>query len=819
VLQLALMICTLLAGLAGGVAIGRRLSPRARTEQQLRSLENSLASAGSGTFSTSNDGQQLQISASMARLLGLAEDVSSISLEAWLARVHAEDRAAITVAGREAFDNASPLQLDYRVCLPDGQIRSVRCFASTLRDARQCPFMDGIVLDITALKRMEHAINARDERLRDAQVAADLTVWELDVATQMYTTDAVRSTENRWRYGGVVTGITMKFTREQMASAYHPEDRQRSATNMDRCIAEQIPFAIELRRVAPDGSILWFESCGKPVLDEQGRTVKIRGISQNVTPRRRAEIELRAAEERLARAIRGTNDGLWEVELKTRRLWAAPRVLEMLGMSESASPFGLEDFQPLLPEAHLAVVSSAFAQHIEHQAVFDVEVEAQRADGELRWFRLRAACERDAAGVPLRMAGSVQDITEKKQYQRALLAATEAAAAASQAKSEFLANMSHEIRTPMNGVIGMTHLLLDTTLTPLQIDYASTIRDSAGALLSVINDILDFSKVEAGKLDLEHIDLDVRSTVTDVARLVAVQARAKGLQVTTTLDPALPQALRGDPGRLRQVLVNLCGNAVKFTQRGTIAIDVRLQAREAGSVVIRAAVRDTGMGIPADRLAQLFRPFTQVDSSTTRRFGGTGLGLSISRQLVELMGGECGVESELGSGSTFWFTVRLEIAAALPATTLPTPQARPQSSTDVARILIAEDNLVNQKVARATVERLGYRVDVCNNGHEAVAAWQAGRYRLILMDCQMPLMDGYEATREIRRREQGQTRIPIIALTAHAIKGADAECLAAGMDAHLSKPLERELLEERLRRFLREPSPDETPASTAAIAG
>jgi len=802
----ALMICTLLAVLAGGIAIGRRSSPSVQTQRRLRSLENSLAAAGSGTFNSTSDGRRLSISPSMASLLGFGDTVSEISVEQWLERIHAEDRNAVEAAARQAFRDAVPLQLDYRVCDGAGQVRWVRSFASTLRDERQRACTGGIGLDITTLKRMEIAINARDERLRDAQIAADLTVWELDVATQMYTTDAVRPAENRWRYGGVVTGITMRFTREQMISAYHPEDRAASAVYVDRCISEQVPFAIELRRIAPDGSILWFESCGKPVLDAHGHTSKVRGISQNVTARRRAEIELRTAEERLARAIRGTNDGLWEIELTTARLWVAPRVLQMLAVSQGSTPIGLADLQPLLHETHTSLVRSAFHQHIEHDANFDVEVEA-RCGAELRWFRLRAACERETAGAPLRMAGSIQDITEKKEYQRALLQATAAAAAASQAKSEFLANMSHEIRTPMNGVIGMSELLLDTPLTAPQHEFATTIRDSAAALLTVINDILDFSKIEAGKLDVEQIDLDIRATIADVGRLIAIQTEPKGLQLTTSIDPALPRLLRGDPGRLRQVLVNLCGNAVKFTQQGTVAIDVHLQSREAGSVLIRAEVRDTGIGIPAERLTPLVRPFTQVDSSTTRRFGGTGLGLSIARRLVELMGGECGVVSTLGVGSTFWFTARLELATALSATPPPLAGTRAQSCVG-ARILIAEDNLVNQKVARATLEKLGYRADVCSNGQEAVAAWQTGRYQLILMDCQMPCMDGYEATRAIRRQEPDGARIPIIALTAHAIKGADAECIAAGMDAHLAKPLVRELLDEQLRRFLSAPQQD-----------
>ncbi len=405
---------------------------------------------------------------------------------------------------------------------------------------------------------------------------------------------------------------------------------------------------------------------------------------------------------------------------------------------------------------------------------------------------------------------------------------TQELAEASRAKSQFVANMSHEIRTPMNGVIGMASLLQSTTLSPEQRDYVDTIGSSGRALLRIIDDILDFSKIESGHLALESVDLVPRQLVAEVIRLFAPLAKAKGLDLAATVEDGVAHVLRGDPGRLRQALVNLVGNAVKFTDRGQVTVRVRVESEPPGNQphttsvaavqVIRFAVRDTGIGIPPEAISRLFQPFAQADGSTTRRYGGTGLGLVISKRLVELMGGQLGVMSEPGEGSVFWFTARLErsaltappdpvtgepaLAAPAEASAPSAPAARPRTSR--GKLLVAEDNVVNQKVAARILERLGYDVDVAASGDEAVAAARRQRYDAILMDGQMPHTDGFEATRIIRALE-GTRHTPIIALTASAMRGDRERCLAAGMDDYVPKPVGPEQLEAVLGRWIGPP--------------
>jgi signal transduction histidine kinase/CheY-like chemotaxis protein len=420
--------------------------------------------------------------------------------------------------------------------------------------------------------------------------------------------------------------------------------------------------------------------------------------------------------------------------------------------------------------------------------------------GEIRILKSQGEWHFDKQGTPKSLIGVSYDVTERENTERELLEAREVAISASHAKTEFLSTMSHEIRTPMNGVIGMTNLLMETRLDAEQKEYAETIFQSGKTLLTLINDILDFSKIEAGKMELEAVEFDLQDYIKDLVKPFQYTSSKKGIALELSITP-YPQLIWGDDGRIGQIISNLISNSIKFTQVGGVTVSLSCTPiHEKTHVTL--AVHDTGVGIPDAAKARIFEAFAQAESSTSRHFGGTGLGLSISKRLVDLMRGRIGFESAQSKGTTF--TVELDLRTGRPKTIqspiqIPSSHPRPQIG---GRVLVAEDNPTNQMVIGRMLEKWGCKYHVVANGNEALAALRETEFDLILMDCQMPEMDGYEATRTIRRMDGSQPNLPIIALTANVVQSEQEKCRAAGMVDYVSKPIDQRTLEGVLRRWI-----------------
>ena len=559
---------------------------------------------------------------------------------------------------------------------------------------------------------------------------------------------------------------------------------------------------------------MWYS----PLRDAGGKVIRVLGVAVEISRRIQAEQQLRLSEERWQLALRGNNDGLWDWNARTNEVFFSPRWKQMLGFEDHELDNSNAEWDGRIHPEDLLRVQEELQGHLRRETDFyTTEYRLRAKDGSYLWVLARGQALWDEQGHAVRMVGSHTDITQRKIAEEALQRAKEQAELANCSKSEFLANMSHEIRTPMNGVLGMIDLVLDSELDAEQRDFLRTAKHSAQSLVSLINDILDLSKIEAGKLELIRMPFSIRRGVDEAVRMLVVTARQKGLTLNVDVAADVPDSLRGDPVRLRQILSNLVGNAIKFTDRGSVTVRVMRERQTPAGATIHFLVCDTGIGIPEEQQACIFEPFRQADGSMTRRHEGTGLGLAICTRLVQLMGGRLWVESRLGAGSTFHFTAPFENVREGEEKLAGVPfdpgisrlaASVQSSSARTLRILVAEDNAVNQNLILNLLKKDGHIVELAANGGEALAAIERSEFDLILMDVQMPQMDGFEATAAIRKAEKlTGCHVPIVALTAHAMHGDREHCLKAGMDEYLTKPIDLEKLRAMLRKWAHANSP------------
>jgi len=866
--------------------------------------------------------------------------------------MHPDDRNVF----RDAIDEGARKGIDiieyrYRLKTRQGTWDHLQCYAKIFSDGQSKPTRAlGVSWSVTKEVEASEQLHAAERRMERASRSSFEGHWEWNLALDhMWHSDSFHALL------GYPQGTLIGPAKEVDVPLWHRDDLAQHRDFLQKSVTAGLPYAIEARFRLANGDYRWFLIRGSSELDDSGKPLRVAGSVQDIHQRKLTEDALRQAQRRFERAIHGTQDGLWEIEADRSGAWFSPRCCELLGYAEGEFPTNAEFILSRLHPEDVPAAVDAAQRHFNEQLPFDIEIRLKTKQSEYRWYRARAVAERDSAGKPLRLSGSLQDTTDARAARDELLQATEAAHTANRAKSAFLANVSHEIRTPMNGILGMTSLLIDTELDRTQRDYAETIRASGDSLLRVINDILDFSKIEAGKLDIESLVVDLRANVEDVGAILAFQAVDKQLEMIVHIHPDVPAAVLGDPQRIRQCLLNLIGNSIKFTARGEIVVEVSVAGQGSGGrTVTRFEVRDTGIGISDTTLDNLFQPFTQADSSTTRHYGGTGLGLSIVRRLIELMGGTVGATSVVGQGSTFWFELPFEVvreestesaslppdpidcrvlvtddndtsrrvllgqlaqfgykveaaanaqdalsmlraaaaegrtfdvlltdfqmpdidgamltermnndpqltatravmltsmerqsdlgrSAALglagylakpvrtrelrsclqlalsktaiewrtsPSETLPRGKLTAPSAAQrfSGRVLLVEDNEVNQKVATRFLARLGLEVTVVANGAEGISAYASAlqdekAFAIVMMDLQMPVMDGFTATRHIRDIEGWRKRTPIVALTANAMTGQLERCLAAGMDGFLSKPLDADRLRDVLVEF------------------
>jgi PAS domain S-box-containing protein len=665
--------------------------------------------------------------------------------------------------------------------------------------------VSAIVRDITQAKATQQALNEANENYRALIHTIPDVIWMIDSNEQIKFLSP--NTEKVFGYSPAecyARGTSILF------DSVHPDEAEQVLRSFQLFFQDGSQFDMEFRIRRKDGEWRWIRNRAIQTFEKNGVRYAS-GLVTDITQRKAAEESLRESEQRYRLLFERNLAGVFRCTQAGSFLDCNDAGAKILGYDSRDDLIGRSAIDIFFDLDDKTVADQKMAQS---GTAYNQEIRVRRKDGSTAWVMANTTML--SGSTETEVEGTFVDITPLKQAEEQMRLAKEAAEAANRAKSEFLANISHEIRTPMNGVIGMIDLALDTDLTPEQRDYLATIKTSSAALLEIINDILDFSKIEARKLELERVPFSVEELVRTTVKEFSVQARNKQLSLQCDFSTDLPELSIGDPVRVRQILMNLIGNAVKFTQQGEIMVRVVRLVDD----TLQFSVKDTGIGVSPEKQKSIFEAFVQADTSSTRQYGGTGLGLAIVSQLVGLMQGRIWLESKLGVGSTFYFTARFgrTNAAAIANEIQPREERVKAEPARKLHILIADDNPINQRLAKSLLAKQGHTTVTVGSGREALAASQQQDFDLVLMDVQMPDLDGFEATKAIRAHERiSKKHLPIVAMTAHAMSGDRERCLAAGMDSYVTKPVDATKLFTAIADpFRKDATPDSTQPQKAA---